>query len=106
MRRLTSCILIALLLLSVLAGTALAQDPTPTLDPEKVLESAQAAAKRADEVAELALATVEMNDRTVVLIRNIAWAFGIVAGLVALVLMVVGFRTEGGFRKTLEGYQS
>ena len=105
MRQLAFLILLLALGLSF-AGPAVAQEPTPPASPQAMLERANAALARAEEVALLAEGTVAQTSATVELVRNLAWFFGIIVAIGGIVIGLYGFNTQRGFKDTLDEYRS
>lgn len=97
MRTLGFCLGILVLGL-ILATPGLAQDPAATPDPQAILN-------RADEVATLTEVTAQQNARTIELVRNIAWFFGIIIGIATAALGLYGFSTQRGFQDSMKEYK-
>ena len=97
MRTLGLCLSMVLLGL-ILATPGLAQYPAATPDPQAILN-------RADEVAALTEVTAQQNARTIELVKDLAWFFGILIGIATAVLGLLGFSTQRGFQDSMKEYR-
>ena len=95
------------LVISALATPTFAQDPveTPTPDPQEVLERADAAATRAEEVASLTDETAQQIDRVLVLIQVLGVGISAFVVLATIVLGLYGYNTQRGFQDTKRDFQ-
>lgn len=100
--------LLLLSLLLLLAHPAAAQEETPIpptplpVEVQRALEQAQAASTRADEVAVLAEQAAQQTTRVIELVRNMAWFFGLILALVAVVLGFQFNRLQEALKEKLQ----
>jgi tetratricopeptide (TPR) repeat protein len=100
-------LLLVLMVGMMAAAPALADDlaATPTPDPQAVLNRAEEVADLAERTAALAEAAAEQNVRTIELVRNLAWFFGILIGIASVALGLYGFNTQRGFQDSMREYR-
>ena len=116
MRRWLMASLFALLLGLVLAATMLSQRPavsasaalqaTATIDARAVLDKANAAAVRADDVAKLADQAAKQTNSTIDLMQKLVWAVGIAMAIVGIPLTWLGISAQRGFREIQKEYRT